>query len=190
MGMGFTHYKGFRAAQHENFPNIFGPFLEEQQFDIIIEIGTLNGGLTRYLRDASPKSRIVSYDIATHEGHDELRNSGVEVKIVNIFDGTHVVDNEAIEILKGSGKKLIICDGGNKAFEFNCLAPFLKSGDFIMAHDYSKTRELFDAKIRGNVWDWCELVESDISSAISEYGLQDYQGDLFQTIVWACKKKP
>lgn len=82
---GFTHYKGFRAAQHGDFPNVFGPFLEEHKFDIIIEIGTLNGGLTRYLRDASPSSRIVSYDIRSQPEHPQLIECGIEVKIVNIF---------------------------------------------------------------------------------------------------------
>lgn len=190
MGMGFTHYKGFRAAQHDNFTNIFGPFLDEQQFDIIIEIGTLNGGLTRYLRDASPKSRIVTYDIADQPEHNKLRECNIEVKLVNIFDGTRVVDEEVMGILKGEGKKLVICDGGNKSFEFKCLAPFLKSGDFIMAHDYSKDHEYFNKNIRGKVWDWCELVESDIASAVEECGLREHNTDLFQSIVWTCKKKP
>ena len=187
--MGFSHYKGFRAAQHENFPNIFGPFLAEQKFDIIIEIGTLNGGLTRYLRDASPNSRIVSYDITNQPEHSELIKAGVEVKIVNIFGPDRVTDNEVLDILNGPGKKLILCDGGNKAMEFNLLASYVKTGDFIMGHDYSRSRQYYKEHIYNRIWDWCELVESDISKSVSLNKLDDYKPDLFQSIVWVCKTK-
>jgi hypothetical protein len=186
---GFTHYKGFRAAQHEHFGHVIGPFLEEQKFDIIIEIGTLNGGLTRYLRDASPNSRIVSYDISTQEEHPKLIECGIEVKIVNIFGENEVNNQEALEILNSNGKKLIMCDGGNKAAEFNTLSQYMKSGDFIMGHDYSKSSTFFNEHIRGKVWDWLELQESQISEVCSKYGLVDHQSDLFQSIAWVCKRK-
>jgi hypothetical protein len=186
---GFTHYKGFRAAQHGDFPNVFGPFLEEHKFDIIIEIGTLNGGLTRYLRDASPSSRIVSYDIRSQPEHPQLIECGIEVKIVNIFGDKEVIDQEALDILKSKGKKLILCDGGNKAGEFNILSQYVNSGDFIMGHDYAKSSKYFREYINGKVWDWLELEDIQISEASTKYGLIEYKPDLFQSIVWVCKTK-
>jgi hypothetical protein len=189
MVTGFTHYKGFRAAQHNDFGSVFGPFLEEQKFDVIIEIGTLNGGLTRYLRDASPNSRIVSYDISSQEEHSQLIECGIEVKIVNIFGDGVVSNEEALGILNSSGKKLILCDGGHKSFEFNVLSQYMKSGDFIMGHDYSKSSKFFHEHIQGKVWDWFELEERQIADVCTKYDLVDHQADLFQSIVWVCKRK-
>lgn len=186
---GFTHYKGFRAAQHGDFPTVFGPFLDEQKFDIIIEIGTLNGGLTRYLKDASPNSRIVSYDITPQIEHAQLIECGIEVKIVNIFGDKEVTNQEALDILKSSGKKLILCDGGNKPNEFNILSQYVKSGDFIMGHDYAKTSKYFREHINGRVWDWLELEDVQIENSCVAYNLVDYKPDLFQSIVWVCKTK-
>jgi hypothetical protein len=189
MPTGFTHYKGFRAAQHGDFPTVFGPFLEEQKFDIIIEIGTLNGGLTRYLRDASPNSRIISYDICNQPEHTQLIECGIEVKIVNIFGDKEVTNQEALDILQLSGKKLFLCDGGNKPNEFNILSQYVRSGDFIMGHDYAKSSKYFREHINGKVWNWLELEDTQIAVACSMYNLVDYKSDLFQSIVWVCKTK-
>ena len=115
----------------------------------------------------------------------------MELKIKNIFDPSYsVVDPEAIEILNLPVKKLIICDGGNKAAEFNSLAAYMRSGDFIMAHDYSYDRGMYESKIRSKVWNWCELTEQDISGAVLNFCLVDYNREEFQSIVWVCKTKP
>lgn len=190
MVTGFTHYKGFRAAQHSNFTVIFQKFLDEQKFSTIIEIGTLNGGLTRFLKDASPNSRLVSYDVTPQPEHQSLIDCGVELKIKNIFgDGYKIMDREAIDILNLNEKKLILCDGGNKASEFNSLAGFMKQGDFIMAHDYSYDSDLYNREICGKVWNWCEITEADIKNASSENGLIHYNKSEFQSIVWVCKTR-
>ena len=190
MVTGFTHYKGFRAAQHTGFVDVFTRFLDEQKFDTIIEIGTLNGGLTRFLKDASPNSRLVSYDVTPQPEHQALIECGVELKIKNIFDGYYaVVDQEAIGILNSDGKKLILCDGGNKAAEFNHLAEYMKSGDFIMAHDYSYDHNLYNGQIYDKVWNWCEITEKDISGVSANFNLVHYNKEEFQSIVWVCKTK-
>jgi len=123
MVTGYTHYKDFRAAQHSNFTAVFQKFLDEQKFDIIIEIGTLNGGLTRFLKDASPNSRLISYDVTSQPEHQALIDCGVELKMKNIFGGHYQIEDAEIkEILAQDGKKLILCDGGNKKAEFNSLS--------------------------------------------------------------------
>lgn len=190
MVTGFTHYKGFRAAQHGNFTAVFEKFLNEQKFDTIIEIGTLNGGLTRFLKDAAPTARLVSYDITNQPEHPDLVACGVELKIKNIFgDGYRVADPEAIQILNSEGKKLILCDGGNKAAEFNSMAGFMRRGDFIMAHDYSYDENTYKNHIYDKVWNWFEISENDISSTSSANGLVHYNQQEFQGIVWVCKTK-
>jgi hypothetical protein len=189
MVTGFTHYKGYKAAQHFNFQNVFSPFLQEQKFDIIIEIGTLNGGLTKYFKDASPTSRIISFDVTPQPEHQKLISEGIEFRLINIFENGKVVDNDILNILSSNLKKLIVCDGGNKAFEFNCLARHMKSGDFIMAHDYSYDGNVFKNDINNKVWNWFEISEADIQGVSEEMNLIHHNKDEFQTIVWVCKKK-
>ena len=190
MVTGFTHYKGFRAAQHDNFTTVFQKFLDEQKFDTIIEIGTLNGGLTRFLKDASPYSRLVSYDITPQQEHQALIDCGVELKIKNIFGESYQVsDQEVIDILNLKAKKLILCDGGNKKAEFKSLASFVNSGDFIMAHDYSYDGSIYENHIREKVWNWFEISENDIAKISQERGLIHYNKEEFQNIVWVCKTK-
>lgn len=189
MVTGCTYYKGLKAAQHFDFQNVFGPFLDEQKFDVIIEIGTLHGGLTRYFKDASPNSRIITFDIQSLPEHEELTKVGIEVRIVNIFENGHVADKEILEVLGSDAKKLIICDGGNKPFEFNCLAKYMKSGDFIMGHDFSYDTRTFREEIQHKVWNWFEISEKDISDVSRDYQLEYYKQKEFQSIVWVCKRK-
>lgn len=190
MVTGFTHYKGFRAAQHGNFTTVFQKFLDEQKFEIIIEIGTLNGGLTRFIKDAAPYARLISYDVTPQPEHNDLIACGVELKIKNIFgEGYRVADQEIIDILNLPKKKLILCDGGNKAAEFNSLASFVHRGDFIMAHDYSYDANLYEEHILGKVWNWFEISENDIAAASQANGLVHYNQNEFQSIVWVCKTK-
>lgn len=190
MVTGCTYYKGFRAAQHVDFTNVFQKFLDDMKFDIIIEIGTLNGGLTRFLVDASPKSKIYSYDIVEQPEHKQLAELGVNMRLTNIFDNSYrIIDNEILGVLRGDGKKLILCDGGNKIHEFNAFAPYLRRADFIMAHDYCRDLNFYKQEIYDKIWNWCEITEKDISGVSKACNLWTYNDAAFQKIVWVCKCK-
>lgn len=185
-----SEYKGVEARQVSIFASIFTPFLEAEKFDYIIEIGTCRGGFTRFLKDASPNSFVISYDIHKQTG-PEYDSSGIDLRVKNIFNQnmSKVVDDEALWYLSLDKKKLILCDNGHKINEFNCLAKHLKVGDVIMAHDYAPTHEYFVQNLKDKIWNWCEIREDHISKVSEECGLVHYNQEEFQKIVWVCKKK-
>jgi hypothetical protein len=189
----FMQYKGMEMQQRPEIFPIFKNFLDKQQFDLIIEIGTRQGAFTRFLKDASPSSRVVSFDILQQVPQYllDIFSHDIDLRIKNVFseDFEKIIDEDTLKMLNDTGKKLILCDGGNKIKEFNCLAKYLNVGDFIMAHDYSPSVEYFEKNIIGKIWDWCETTEEPISAISNECGLEFYEQDKFQKIVWVCKKK-
>jgi len=184
--------KGFHIAQHKNFQTVFNPFLKLHKFTHVLEIGTYRGGFTKYLRlRNAPTTKILSYDIQDCPEYNELRKDNIDIQVKNIFNENYseVIDEHALAFLNEPGRKLILCDGGNKAAEFNCLSNYLKIGDFIMAHDYSLSEKYFQENIQGTIWNSCEIIEEEIFHASIKNKLIHYKFDDFQNIVWVCKTK-
>ena len=179
-----SSYKNYIAQQHPNTWEIFEYFLQEENFDLIIEIGTGLGGLTEFIHDLGHK--IISYDIGNSCGtHDRLFEKGLDIRHKNLFISDYtILDNELIDLLK-NGKILVLCDGLEKAKEINLISKYIKSGDIIMAHDYCVDVETFETLYKGKEWRFLELVESDINAI----GLTPYKQDTFKEIFWVCKIK-
>lgn len=186
----FIEYKNVEIQQNANALSVFQKFLNHERFHTIIEIGTRYGGFTRLLKDISPYSRVLTFDIEDQKP-PALDMSGIEVRIKNIFneDFSQIIDDEVRGLIEVNEKNLILCDGGNKIKEFNCFAQYLKIGDIMMAHDYSKSWEYFNSNIKNKVWDWCEVTEDDISECSLKYNLVHYNQQEFQKAVWVCKIK-
>lgn len=194
---GHTEYKGYTAQQCRNFTEVFTPFLLEHKFTHVLEIGTAGGGFTSFLRDALPEAKILSFDVYYQPWYEKIRANNIDIQIRNIFNDdiriwtnvAKVVDPQAIDFLKESGKKLILCDGGNKIGEFNCLSNYMNVGDFIMAHDYAYSHDYFKENVRDKFWNWCEIEEKYIEEHSKLNNLEHYNKDAFQSIVWVCKAK-
>jgi hypothetical protein len=69
--------------------------------------------------------------------------------------------------------------------EVNFYAPELQPGDFIMAHDYGKTRESFQSV----PWRYHEIQWADVSTVAAQEGLESVYEDLFTNVVWLCLAK-
>ena len=184
-----TSYYNIEMQQNSNV-TLFEPFLKRENFAAIIEIGTRFGAFTRLIKDINYESEVYSYDIEDKKPL-ALSRKNINFFIQNIFDAEYanVVDTEALSILNSPYRKLILCDGGNKIKEFNCLAKHLKIGDVIMAHDYAPSIEYFDANIKGKIWNWCEITEPDIMQVSKDCGLVHYNQEEFQKAMWVCKVK-
>jgi hypothetical protein len=65
----------------------------------------------------------------------------------------------------------------------------MKSGDFIMAHDYAENKEVFEEKIKGKIWNWHEISDSDVSQSCIDNNLEIYDKDTFENVVWTCRRK-
>jgi cephalosporin hydroxylase len=194
---GACSYKNFLAQQHEGVFDVFRKFLSEIKPKRILEIGTAAGGFTLFLRDTLDElglhdSKIKTFEPNIHPNFDYLRERGVEIVHENIFDHEYmnIVKPEFVEpFINEEGTTLVLCDGGYKITEFRKLSPFLKEGDFIMAHDYSKDKEFFDEHINNKIWLWREISDEYIEDVFTINNLKPYNQEEFQNVVWLCMKK-
>jgi hypothetical protein len=129
-------------------------------------------------------------DINEFTWYEEMRQSGIDIRVENIFSPQYdSVSQYVIDFIQSEGITIVLCDGGNKKLEFNILSNYLKKNDFILGHDYSFEKEYFDNHVNTKIWNWLELTEKDIEIACNRNSLVDYRRDLFQSVVWICKMK-
>lgn len=195
---GDCDYKQFKMSQHKNAVQTFENFILNIKPSTIIEIGTYTGGFIAAISDIVSKNdlrtKIVSYDIMERGPYSDIRQLGADIRIENIFNDTYSELNDSskddiISMIQSQGTTLVLCDGGNKINEFNILAKHLKTGDFIMAHDYSESHDYYNQHIKNKIWNWCEITEKDIANACENNNLVDHMREEFQSVVWVCKRK-
>jgi hypothetical protein len=171
-------YNGWGAQQNYNAFEVFHNFINDVKPKRILEIGTSLGGFTSFLKYTSDKLGV------------QLTSMGIDVRIKNVFsEGYTEVDQEVIDFIKSDGTTIILCDGGDKVREFNILSNYMKSGDFILGHDYAFDKNTFDEKVNRKLWNWHELSEKDIENACNRNNLKDYNREIFESVVWICKQK-
>jgi hypothetical protein len=195
---GCCAFAGITAMQHEGAFEVFRSLLETVRPARVLEIGTAAGGLCLYIRHTLntlgmsdvPIKTFDIYDTSTHRVLEKENN--LEVIYTNIFskDYLNLENPDLIEtFIKSEGTTLVLCDGGNKINEFNLVAPMLKSGDIIMAHDYSPNLEYFKEHIMNKVWCWMEIQDSDVQQAVDSNNLEPFMATEFANVVWLCRRK-
>lgn len=192
---GYFIYKDILIFQHDEIYQPIKTLFQKIQPKRILEIGTASGGLTILIRDILDElllynTKIKTYDII--KNHYIENNHNLEAITKNIFNHSYQTlecEEEILEFINMSGPTIVLCDGGSKKNEFNLLAPFLKSGDIIMAHDYAPNQLFFEEKIKNKIWNWLEIQDSDINQICEKEELYDYMRDEFINVVWVCKQK-
>jgi len=200
--LGWFSYKGATCWQHPDVSNKFKILFNESKPAQILEIGTAHGGLTELIRDLLddlhfPNTDLRTYDINPHYNRELLINrieqgSKIDFRLKNIFNHPYSELAEVEEItnyIQRPGTTVVMCDGGSKKNEFRILAPLLKTGDIIMAHDYAPNKEYFDTYINEKIWNWLEIQDEDIEPSCNEYNLHPFIQDELQKVAWACKRK-
>jgi hypothetical protein len=197
MVLGHTTYNGYTAQQHNDFVIVFKKFLTEIKPSRVLEIGTAGGGFILAIREilneiGLSNIPIKSFEVINQTFYDELRSKNIEIIIDNIFDHSYlnlVKPESILPYIQSEGVTLVFCDGGHKIGEFNSIAPHIKKGDFIMAHDYVDTWENYKTNYVDKIWNWCEIEEKYISEISQKENLQFYNKEDFDKIVWVCKIK-
>jgi hypothetical protein len=197
MVRGHTGYKGYTAQQVDDFYPTIKKFLEEVRPARVLEIGTAGGGFILAVRDILDEMGLTNvpvktFDVVESPYYKGLRSHNVEVNIENIFDQPYlnlVKPERIVPYIQEEGTTVVFCDGGHKIGEFNSIAPHIKTGDFILAHDYIDTWDNFQTNYRDKIWNWCEVEEKYIEKTSIEQGLEFYNKEEFDKIVWVCKKK-
>lgn len=163
-------------------------------FDRIIELGTGSGVLTICLglyAASLDGCRVYTFDIHDHiviTAKDILCVLGVSMYTADVLDD----DNTAgfvKELIESSGRVLLICDNGSKDREFNLYAPSLKTGDFIKAHDYIETYELYKREFENRIWNCCGITYQNIEDVCDKMNLSPYMQEYFRNVVWICMRK-
>ena len=177
-------YKGIFTQQNKNFYPAFEKLFAEENIVRVIEIGTATGGFIRAVRDLT-NAEIITYDVIETKHKATLEENNISVNVQSVFEDYDTVE----DYISRKGQTLVLCDGGNKIKEFEVFSRILKSGDIIMAHDYSRDENLYQAYIKNHVWRWCEIQYKDIALPVADNNLEPYMTDEFQEAVWTCWKK-
>jgi hypothetical protein len=198
-----THasYKGLSIEQNPNIIDVFNTLISEYKPSRILEIGTFHGGLTFIVRDLLDLNNLHNSDVLTYDVNlpsfvtQVLDDKKITIKVKNLFSDTYLdfksIDSrqELFDFINQDGRTIVLCDGGSKKNEFNLISSLLKTGDIIMAHDYSPNNEYFESNIKNIYWNWLEIQDSDIESPCEQYNLKPLMSDDFIKVAWVCKIK-
>ena len=177
-------YKGIFSQQNKNFYPAFEKLFAQENIVRVLEIGTATGGFIRAVRDLT-NAEIITYDVIETKHKSTLEENNISVNVKSVFDDFDTIE----DYISAEGQVLVLCDGGNKIKEFEVFSRLLKSGDIIMAHDYSYDENLYQAYIKNHVWRWCEIQYKDIALAVELNKLEPVMTEEFQEAVWTCWKK-
>ena len=187
-------FRGHTAQQSHNAYQVFYDFISEVKPVRILEIGTALGGFTEFLKiitdELNLNTKILSYDISERPWYNQMIEKGIDVRVENIFNEDWTgVKQDVVDFVQQDGLTIVLCDGGWKIGEFKIFSKLIKDNDFILAHDYSFSKEIYELEIKDKIWNWCEITESDIEQSVIENNLKSYQADKFSQAVWVCKVK-
>jgi cephalosporin hydroxylase len=202
--MGIVTHCSYKGLSMEQNPNVI--FALEELFntirpDLVIEIGTFHGGLTLMMRDilnykGLNSTNLITYDVSTP--NFLMRNTSsneIDIRVKNLFSDDYLSwrssdDKKEIQDLIMSNKKVIVmCDGGSKKNEFRLISDLIKTGDVIMAHDYSPNEEYFKNTMYGKMWNWMEINDNDINHSSMINNLTPFIEKSFLDVAWVCKIK-
>ena len=190
----FFDLVGVGAAQMPSTELVFAKIIKD--FDLIIEIGTDNGGFSIWLhRNKRPDALFLTYEMdpshvkipKNHEVNDCIR-------YCDCFN-PDVIDSISA-LIKARGKTLFLCDGGAKAKEFSVFSKLLKAGDVIMMHDFADSphesenyRSVKSKLLSAGLWDGAgfEVHESSlgmVESCLNLDGLEKYKYQDFLNVLW------
>lgn len=190
----YSTYKNFLCQQVSSFQIPFRRFLQTVKPELIIEIGTGQGGFSIFLNDVLNEFNLnckqLTYDIDNDNNGVILNHNITAKKPIYFFMKDVFTDIDYLTtLINNYGTTIVLCDGGNKVKEFQTFAPLIKQYDFIMGHDYAKNLNFFNTYINQKIWNWFELSGEDIQDVITNNNLQYFMDDDFSKIVWLCTQK-
>jgi len=174
-GTGMAQARGTIAA--------FVEFFRDHQFTQIIELGTGRGSLSTFFAYCQyiTQGKFYTYEIK-HVSRSVVKLIvGLSGKVYSSTDLWEIKRSIKVAIQR-SGPTLVLCDNGNKIKEVQAFGPILKSGDFIMAHDFWPEGRTSDA------W-WCEITLADIAESMEKENIVRVHEDLFDPVFWFCGRK-
>ena len=186
---GFEHLGAF-MRQNPKVLEVFPEFFARHRFDVVVELGADEGGLSMVLKDCCDRmgARFHGYEIRDFR-RLYLDNAEIRIRQIHLTIADVMADETVAQIERytRAGRAAILCDTCDKVATFGAYAKLLKRGDVIMAHDYARDEETF-REHRGERWNWFEVSESDLTDVCEAEGLEDFYPE-FAQVAWACKIK-
>lgn len=168
-------------SQNRKAVPFWSEMIESYQPSRIIELGTGNGAFSCLLSMACAN---IGADFITYDRwHDTL----LERRWFKFhkFDYRYCDDIFKLKdelqagITCSTGRCFVLCDNGNKVEEFKLIAPMLKKGDVIGAHDF----------VWNGHWDNSEITLSDIAITVSRHALRRLEEERSGEAAWLVYEK-
>lgn len=172
-----------KTGQHKEAGDVLVNRL--QGFKHVIEIGAHTGLFAMHLAERL-NAEVTSIELSSQflVCRDQLETTPRLRIVVGDCFSPEIV-SLITSLLSREDRSAILCDGGNKIREFRTFAPFLKTGDVIMAHDYGGTREEFRAIGAKVGWHHhCEITLGDIQDSVAENNLVPWHDETFKQVFW------
>ncbi|MFA5024987.1 MAG: hypothetical protein WC503_00570 [Candidatus Shapirobacteria bacterium] len=110
--------------------------IREYNPQLIVEMGTFMGGLSKYFVERFPKIPVFTFDawwLISPEDAKIFREANVSVVIGNAYKNNLIIPY----LLQLPTKKVFVCDGGCKITDFKEFAGYLRAGDLLFIHDWT-----------------------------------------------------
>lgn len=153
----------------------------------ILEFGTEKGGLSVLF---SIYSQIKGISFYTFDSQDYLSEYNYFLKNdfhkVNLLDNN--IQNNIKDIIKKDGKNLLVCDA-LKSEEIKIYAPYLKPGDIVIMHDYSRIYNSQEWQRDCNYHGWTAPQEQwygNIAETCKQNNILPFMHDDFEHVLWFC----
>jgi len=192
---GSFDYRGTRMQQVLSVTSILPQLFKKHKPARVLEIGTGDGGFIRMVRDALNDLDMkhvptMSVDVEHRDGHNLAKKEGSTLLTLNPFDATYEeLYDDVVKFVRGEGLTLAFCDGISPPREFAALAKYVKVKDVVLSHDYAPDRGYFDRHLYGKVWNWLETTDADLEPTVRMYGMERWEKDTLQDIVWCGYRK-
>jgi len=167
----FFFYDGVMVRQPPNVIECMQRLCEIERPEVIFEIGTSEGGLTRILADVCPSAKIYTFDIKSKPDNLTPKATFYQWDIIERA-------TEIGSMITGKPKALVLCDGGNKVWEFTQFSQYLKQEDLILCHDFPTAR-----------WRHIESTAEEIADPIWKNNLKPHHHEMMKLAAWGSYKK-
>jgi len=182
--VGSNSLNGLKSQQHPGAYYAFNDFFSRNKFDLIIEVGTGEGGLTVFLATITPDTIIHTIDLHPRhrqEGFNKINN--INFQCLDIFNAEVI---ESLRVLSTGKKTCWLLDGGNKNLEFKTYLPVAEEGDILMMHDFARTSESHTKIYGSGRWHWHE---SGYENILPLDDVEWANEALLENCVWGTYKK-
>ena len=154
-------------------------FAKDRGIKRFLELGTGMGGLAVLL---GLVGKTKNFEVFTFTNRSLLLSETQNTQIFDIYKSLSVnfiygdiftdSNQKIVELIQASGCTVLLCDGGDKPREFNLFAPYLKKGDYILAHDFQDSVEYFDLHKEELLWPSLEICTMDIQDTCNKFNLK------------------